>query len=158
MTVSTQWDALSYLQRLGFRTAEHIAHCEDLNEALARYQEWLGERDALNYDADGVVIKVDSFAQQESLGDVGHAPRWAIAYKFPAHEAITKLLEIGINCGRTGTLNPYAVLEPVQIGGVTIRRATLHNEEDIHRKDIREGDTVIVKRAGDVIPQVVAPI
>jgi DNA ligase (NAD+) len=158
VTLDTQWDALCYLQRLGFRTAENIERCHDLNQALAVYQRWLEERDRLNYDADGVVIKVNSFARQETLGDVAHAPRWAIAYKFPAHEGVTKLLQIGINIGRTGTLNPYAVLEPVQIGGVTIRNATLHNEEDIHRKDIREGDTVIVKRAGDVIPQVVAPI
>ncbi len=158
LTLTTQWDALRYLQHFGFRMAENITRCEDLNQALALYRKWLEERDVLNYDADGVVLKVDSFDQQESLGDVGHAPRWAIAYKFPAHEGITKLWQIGINIGRTGTLNPYAALEPVQIGGVTIRNATLHNEEDIHRKDIREGDTVIVKRAGDVIPQVVAPV
>ena len=156
--LQSQWQALGYLRELGFRAAENIAHCNDLDEALTLYQRWLEQREALNYDADGVVIKVDSFAQQETLGDVGHAPRWAIAYKFPAHEGITKLLQIGINVGRTGTLNPYAVLEPVQIGGVTISSATLHNEEDIHRKDIREGDTVVVKRAGDVIPQVVAPL
>ncbi len=158
VTLTTHWDALRYLQNMGFRTAENTEHCQELGQALAVYQRWLGERDGLNYDADGVVIKVDSLAQQESLGDVGHAPRWAIAYKFPAHEGITKLTEIGVNIGRTGSLNPYAVLEPVQIGGVTIRNATLHNEEDIHRKDIREGDTVVVKRAGDVIPQVVGPI
>jgi DNA ligase (NAD+) len=158
VTLDTQWDALNYLRRLGFPAAENIQRCADLNQALALYESWLEERDALNYDADGVVIKVDSFAQQETLGEVGHAPRWAVAYKFPAQEGVTKLLQIGINVGRTGTLNPYAVLEPVQIGGVTIRNATLHNEEDIHRKDIREGDTVIVKRAGDVIPQVVAPV
>jgi DNA ligase (NAD+) len=158
VTLNTQWDSLRYLQRLGFRTAENIERCDDLNQAVAVYRRWLEERDRLNYDADGVVIKVDDLAQQETLGDVSHAPRWAIAYKFPAHEGVTKLLQIGVNIGRTGTLNPYAILEPVQIGGVTIRNATLHNEEDIHRKDVREGDTVIVKRAGDVIPQVVAPI
>jgi DNA ligase (NAD+) len=153
-----QWQSLQYLRELGFRTAENIELCKDLNHALALYQRWLQGREALNYDADGVVIKVDSVAQQDALGDVGHAPRWAIAYKFPAHEGITRLLRIGVNVGRTGTLNPYAELEPVQIGGVTIRNATLHNEEDIHRKDIREGDTVVVKRAGDVIPQVVGPV
>jgi len=158
VTVSAQWDGLSYLQRLGFPRAENIARCDDLDTALDLYRKWLDQREALNYDADGVVIKVDSFAQQEALGEVSHAPRWAIAYKFPAHEGITKLLRIGINVGRTGTLNPYAELEPVQLGGVTIRHATLHNEADIHRKDIREGDTVIVKRAGDVIPQVVGPV
>jgi DNA ligase (NAD+) len=125
---------------------------------LGLYREWLAQRDDLNYDADGVVIKVNSLAQQDALGEVSHAPRWAIAFKFPAHEAITKLLRIGVNVGRTGSLNPYAELEPVQVGGVIIRNATLHNEEDIHRKDIREGDTVVIKRAGDVIPQVVAPV
>lgn len=158
VTVSAQWDGLSYLQRLGFPRAENIARCNDLDAALELYRKWLDQREALNYDADGVVIKVDSFALQEALGEVSHAPRWAIAYKFPAHEGITKLLRIGINVGRTGTMNPYAELEPVQLGGVTIRHATLHNEADIHRKDIREGDTVIVKRAGDVIPQVVGPV
>jgi len=104
LTLTTQWDALRYLQHFGFRMAENITRCEDLNQALALYGKWLDERDVLNYDADGVVLKVDSFDQQESLGDVGHAPRWAIAYKFPAHEGITKLLQIGINIGRTGTL------------------------------------------------------
>lgn len=158
VTLETQWAALAYLQHMGFPTAENIARCEDLGEVLEHYQKWLEQREELNYDADGVVIKVDGFAQQEVLGEVSHAPRWAVAYKFPAHEAITKLLRIGINVGRTGTLNPYAELEPVEIGGVTIRHATLHNEDYIHGKDIREGDAVIVKRAGDVIPQVVGPV
>ena len=155
---SSQWEALSQLRRLGFPTAAHIARCDNLDQVLEVYRRWLEGRDELNYDADGVVIKVDSLAQQEALGEVSHAPRWAIAYKFPAQEGITKLLRIGINVGRTGTLNPYAELDPVRLGGVTIRHATLHNEEDIHRKDIREGDTVVIKRAGDVIPQVVGPV
>jgi DNA ligase (NAD+) len=154
----SQWDALSLLRRLGFPTAENIERCQGLDQALDLYRRWLEQRDSLNYDADGVVIKVDSLAQQDALGEVSHAPRWAIAYKFPAHEGVTKLLRIGINVGRTGSLNPFAELEPVQVGGVTIRHATLHNEEDIHRKDIREGDTVVIKRAGDVIPQVVGPV
>ena len=158
VTLEGQWEALSFLRRMGFPTADNIQLCDDLEEPLALYQKWLDQREALNYEADGVVIKVDSFAQQLALGEVAHAPRWAIAYKFPAHEGVTELLRIGINVGRTGTLNPYAELEPVHVGGVTISHATLHNEEDIHRKDIREGDTVIVKRAGDVIPQVVGPI
>ncbi len=157
-TLDTQWGALSFLQDLGFPIADDITRCDDLEQVLELYRRWLAQRDDLNYDADGVVIKVDSLAQQETLGEVSHAPRWAIAFKFPAHEGITKLLRIGVNVGRTGSLNPYADLEPVQIGGVTIRSATLHNEEDIHRKDIREGDTVVVKRAGDVIPQIVAPV
>ncbi len=157
-TLETQWDALSYLRHVGFPTAENIERCQNLDQVLELYARWLDQRDALNYDADGVVVKVDSLSQQETLGEVSHAPRWAVAYKFPAQEGITKLLRIGINVGRTGSLNPYAELEPVQVGGVTIRHATLHNEEDIHRKDIREGDTVIVKRAGDVIPQVVGAV
>ena len=158
VTLDSQWEALSFLQRMGFPTAGNIARCDRLHQVLDLYREWLAQRDDLNYDADGVVIKVDSLSQQDALGEVSHAPRWAIAFKFPAHEAITKLLRIGVNVGRTGSLNPYAELEPVQVGGVTIRHATLHNEEDIHRKDIREGDTVVIKRAGDVIPQVVAPV
>jgi DNA ligase (NAD+) len=158
VALSSQWEALSLLRKLGFPTADIIAQCENLEQAFDIYQAWLRERDELNYDADGVVIKVDSLDQQDALGEVSHAPRWAIAYKFPAHEGVTKLLRIGVNVGRTGTLNPYAELEPIQVGGVTISHATLHNEEDIHRKDIREGDTVVVKRAGDVIPQVVGPV
>jgi len=158
VTLSSQWEALSLLRELGFPTADIISQCENLEQAFDIYQDWLRQRDEFNYDADGVVIKVDSLAQQDALGEVSHAPRWAIAYKFPAHEGVTKLLRIGVNVGRTGTLNPYAELEPIQVGGVTISHATLHNEADIHRKDIREGDTVVVKRAGDVIPQVVGPV
>jgi DNA ligase (NAD+) len=157
-TLESQWDALSFLRRLGFPTAANIERCRGLDQALDLYRRWLEQRDHLNYDADGVVIKVDSLAQEDALGEVSHAPRWAIAYKFPAHEGVTKLLRIGINVGRTGSLNPFAELEPVQVGGVTIRHATLHNADDIHRKDIREGDTVVIKRAGDVIPQVVGPV
>jgi DNA ligase (NAD+) len=115
-------------------------------------------RHQLDYEADGVVVKVNSFAGQESLGVVGREPRWAIAYKFPAERATTRLRDIGINVGRTGSLNPYAILEPVVVSGVTVRNASLHNEEDIQRKDIRIGDIVVVERAGDVIPQVVGPV
>ncbi len=157
-SLATQCDALSFLRRMGFPTAANIARCDTLDEVLDLYGQWMAQRDDLNYDADGVVIKVDSLEQQDLLGEVSHAPRWAIAFKFPAHEGITRLVRIGVNVGRTGSLNPYAELEPMVVGGVTIRHATLHNEADIHRKDIREGDTVIVKRAGDVIPQVVAPL
>ena len=115
------------------------------------------ERAALPYEIDGVVVKVDSIAMQRALGAVGRDPRWAVAFKFPATTRTTKLLDIGINVGRTGALNPFAILEPVEVGGVIVKLATLHNEEDIHRKDVRIGDTVIVQRAGDVIPQVVGP-
>ena len=116
------------------------------------------KRHDLPYEVDGVVIKVSPFAYQNSLGVVGREPRWAIAFKFPAEQAVTKLLDIGINVGRTGSLNPYAVLEPVIVSGATVKQASLHNEEDIHRKDIRIGDWITVERAGDVIPQVVGPI
>ena len=115
-------------------------------------------RHDLPYEADGVVVKVSPLELQERLGVVGREPRWAIAYKFPAEQATTKLKCIGINVGRTGSLNPYAVLEPVVVSGATVQHASLHNEEDIHRKDIRVGDTVIIERAGDVIPQVVGPV
>ncbi len=116
------------------------------------------ERASLPYEIDGVVVKVDSFAMQRALGAVGRDPRWAVAFKFPATTRTTKLLDIGVNVGRTGALNPFAILEPVEVGGVIVKLATLHNEEDIHRKDVRIGDTVIVQRAGDVIPQVVGPV
>jgi DNA ligase (NAD+) len=116
------------------------------------------ERGSLPYEIDGVVVKVDSFAMQRALGAVGRDPRWAVAFKFPATTRTTKLLDIGVNVGRTGALNPFAILEPVEVGGVIVKLATLHNEEDIHRKDVRIGDTVIVQRAGDVIPQIVGPV
>ncbi|MFA7191287.1 MAG: NAD-dependent DNA ligase LigA, partial [Dehalococcoidales bacterium] len=116
------------------------------------------KRHSLPYEVDGIVIKVNQIELQTRLGDVGREPRWAIAFKFPPVQATTLLKEIKISVGRTGTMNPYAVLEPVQIGGVTVKQATLHNEDDILRKDVREGDTVIVQRAGDVIPQIVGPV
>jgi DNA ligase (NAD+) len=115
-------------------------------------------RAELPYEIDGVVVKVDDLAMQRTLGSVGRDPRWAVAFKFPATTRTTKLIDIGINVGRTGALNPFAILHPVEVGGVIVKLATLHNEEDIHRKDVRIGDTVIVQRAGDVIPQVVGPV
>src|SRR5204863_622170 len=119
---------------------------------------WEGRREALDYEVDGVVIKIDDLDVQRELGEVGREPRWAIAYKFPPTQVTTKLIDIGINVGRTGSLNPFAILEPVQVAGVTVKLAALHNEEDIHRKDIRIGDWVMVQRAGEVIPQVIGPI
>jgi DNA ligase (NAD+) len=155
---ATQDEALELMRRLGFPVNPHIRHCAEIGAVIELCDRWEEERDALDYEIDGMVIKVASLAQQERLGSVGRDPRWAVAYKFKPREAWTKLLEIKVNVGRTGTLNPYAVLDPVSIGGVTIRTATLHNEGDIRRKDLRVGDTVVVRRAGDVIPEVVAPV
>lgn len=156
--IDTQKAALDYLQALGFPINPDILHTGNFQEALDFIHAWMEKRDQLPYDADGVVVKINSFALQQQLGVVGNAPRWAIAYKFPAREATTKVLEIRGNVGRTGQITPYAVLEPVDIGGVTVRQASLHNYDDLAKKDIRQGDTVVVKRAGDVIPQVVKPI
>jgi DNA ligase (NAD+) len=155
---STHWATLKYFADLGFRVNPRNRPVSTLDEAKAYFQEWKEKREQLPYEADGVVIKLNSMAQQRELGDIGREPRWAIAYKFPATEATTRLLRIDISIGRTGTLNPFAVLEPVSVGGVTIRTAALHNEEDINRKDIREGDWVYIRRAGQVIPEVVGPI
>src|SRR5204863_1745732 len=131
---------------------------DDPGSALAFCRAFEERRASLTYDVDGVVVKVSSLDQQRRLGSVGRDPRWAVAFKFPPTTALTTLERIGLNVGRTGAMNPYAVLEPVNVGGVTVSMATLHNEDDIRRKDIREGDRVIIQRAGDVIPQVVGPL
>lgn len=154
---ATHWETLTYLQSLGFRVNPASRQAAALKDAVEFFRRWTAERHALPYEIDGVVIKVNQTALQLELGDVGREPRWAIAYKFPALQGRTKLLAIDISVGRTGTLNPVAVLEPVSVGGVTISRAALHNGEDINRKDIREGDTIFIQRAGDVIPEVVGP-
>jgi DNA ligase (NAD+) len=156
--LATQWEALAYLRSLGFAVNPDIRLIRDFGDVLAYCEEWMDKRDRLNYEADGVVIKINDFSIQQRLGIVGNAPRWAVAFKFPSREATTRLIEIGVNVGRTGVLTPYAVLEPVRLGGVTIRQATLHNFDDLARKDIRPGDMVVVQRAGDVIPQVVGPV
>ncbi len=156
--VNTQQESLDLLAGWGFPVNPNHDHQPSIEEVVDFCKEWEDKRNSLDYEIDGVVVKVNRFDFQEELGTVSRDPRWAVAYKFPGQTAVTRLLEIRINIGRTGALNPYAVLEPVQVGGVTISRATLHNEDDIHRKDIREGDVVVVKRAGDVIPQVVGPV
>lgn len=158
ITLTSQWDTLNYLKEMGFPVVEGYARFDDFNQVVECAQEWIRRRDTLNYEADGVVVKIDDLTIQAKLGFVGKDPRGSIAFKFPAREATTKLKDVGINVGRTGTLNPYAILEPVMLGGVTIKQATLHNYDDIARRDIRVGDTVIVRRAGDVIPQIVGPI
>ena len=152
------WEALQWLKALGFRVNTHNQLCHTLDEAYDIYHSWLERRHDLPYEIDGVVIKVAPFAYQDALGVVGREPRWAVALKFPAEQAVTQLLDIGINVGRTGSLNPYAVLEPVIVSGATVKQASLHNEEDIHRKDVRIGDWVTIERAGDVIPHVVGPV
>ena len=156
--IESHWAALEWLGNVGFRINPNNRLCHSLEEVEDYYRYWLEKRHDLPYEADGVVVKVSPLALQERLGVVGREPRWAIAYKFPAEQATTRLKYIGINVGRTGSLNPYAVLEPVIVSGATVQHASLHNEEDINRKDIRVGDTVIVERAGDVIPQVVGPV
>ncbi|HSP54768.1 MAG TPA: NAD-dependent DNA ligase LigA [Dehalococcoidia bacterium] len=154
----THWDTLQWLGELGFRINPNIQRFDDLQEVEAFYHEWRERRHSLEYEIDGMVVKIDDKHLWDELGFVGREPRWAIAYKFPPIQATTVLKKIAINVGRTGSLNPFAILEPVQVGGVIVKQATLHNEDDIRRKDIREGDTVIVQRAGDVIPQVVGPV
>ncbi|HSM58892.1 MAG TPA: NAD-dependent DNA ligase LigA [Candidatus Sulfomarinibacteraceae bacterium] len=155
---SSQWERLEYLKALGFPVSSDIVCCDTVEEIAAVYEEWQEKRNQINYEVDGLVIKLNDQVLAESLGYVGNEPRGALALKFPAQEKTTRLLDLVVNVGRTGVLAPNATLEPVEIGGVIVRNATLHNFEEIARKDIRIGDTVIVKRAGDVIPYVVGPV
>ncbi|MFC2005112.1 NAD-dependent DNA ligase LigA [Chloroflexota bacterium] len=157
-TPESHWETMEYLKSLSFKVNPNNALLTSIDQAEEYYHNWVEKKESLPYEADGVVVKIDSFALQERLGNVGHEPRWAIAYKFPAVQGTTRLKSIEISVGRTGTLNPYAVLEPVSVGGVTIKQAALHNEDDIRRKDIREGDWVYIQRAGEVIPEVIGPI
>jgi DNA ligase (NAD+) len=151
----THYECLQWMQELGFTTSLDAARHDTVESVWNACQDWLGRRTELDFEIDGTVIKVDSLNLQDEIGYVARDPRWATAYKFPAIQQTTKIVDILVNVGRTGTLNPLAVLEPVNIGGVTVSRATLHNEDEIARKDIRIGDTVVVQRAGDVIPQIV---
>lgn len=155
---ATQMELLARARAYGFPVNDRATRCETIDDVIAFCARWEIDRANLDYEIDGVVIKVDEIALQQKLGYAGKDPRWATAFKFRALEARTTLLDIGINVSRAGKLNPYAILEPVGIGGVTVKMATLHNEADIVRKDIRIGDTVIVHRAGDVIPYVVGPV
>ena len=154
----THSEAMAWLGDLGFRVNPEIEKFNTLEAVTEYHATWVKNRHDKNYLTDGVVVKIDDLAYQQQLGFVGREPRWAIAYKFPSEQVVTKLLEIRVNVGRTGSLNPYAVLEPVNVSGVVVRQASLHNEDDIRRKDIREGDWVVVERAGEVIPQVVGPV
>ena len=154
----THWKTLEYLARLGFKTNPENQPVEAPEGALAYYRKWRDEFESLDYGCDGVVVKVDSFDLQRHMGAVGREPRWAVAYKFPATRALTRLNEIRVNVGRTGSINPYAVLEPVDVGGATVSQATLHNEDYVREKDLKVGDWVIVERAGEVIPQIVSVV
>jgi len=157
-SLSSQWEILAYLKRLGFRTSRYIRLCGGVEEVKAFYEEILGRRNDLPYEIDGIVIKVDDFALQARLGELSRSPRWAVAWKFPAQQETTLVLDIKVSVGRTGALTPVAVLERVKVGGVEVSRATLHNEQEVRKKDIRIGDWVVVQRAGDVIPEVVKVI
>ena len=153
-----QWERLDLLRRMGFPVSFDNQYCATLDEVAAAYDDWIEKRNQINYEVDGMVVKINNRPLADSLGFVGKDPRGAVAMKFPAQEKTTKLLDVQVNVGRTGILAPAAVLEPVEIGGVIVRNATLHNYDEIARKDIRIGDTVIVKRAGDVIPYIVGPV
>jgi DNA ligase (NAD+) len=158
LPVETHYEALQWLRDRGFRANPDAERHESIESVAKAVEAWESRRPELDFEIDGVVIKVDSFDQQARLGALHDRPRWARAFKWAPDRAETTLHRIHIRVGRTGALNPWAELEPVVVGGVTVSTATLHNEEDINRKDIREGDTVIVQRAGDVIPQVVGPV
>lgn len=151
----TQWGQLQYLKQLGFKINPHNKLVRDLDSIIEYCEYWGEEKHKLDYDCDGIVLKVDNLKMQNLLGSISREPKWAISFKFPARKFKTELLDIGINVGRTGSLNPYAILLPVDVNGVIVKRATLHNEDYIKTKDLRIGDQVIVERAGDVIPKVV---
>lgn len=152
---ASQWGTLEFLRKAGFKVHALLQKCSTVEEVIAAHNHIGTVRDSLDMDTDGTVIKVDSYAQQKTLGAVSHHPRWAVAWKFPAQEETTIVEDIILQVGRTGIISPVAVLKPVRVGGVEVRRATLHNEDEIARKDVRVGDKVIVRRAGDVIPEVV---
>jgi DNA ligase (NAD+) len=153
---ASQWDNLNALKKFHLKTNPNSKLCHSMEEVLDFYKEWHEKRDSLDYDVDGIVIKVNSTEQQRLLGSTAKFPRWAISFKFPARQATTKIKDILIQVGRTGALTPVAILEPVKLSGITISRSTLHNEDEIKKKDIRIGDTVLVERSGDVIPRVVS--
>jgi DNA ligase (NAD+) len=152
------YDSMMYLKDLGIKVSEYVKLCRNIEEVADYYNKILNIRDDLDYEIDGIVIKVNDFALQEKLGELSRSPRWAVAWKFPAQQETTKVENIIVNVGRTGAVTPVAILKPVRVGGVTVSRATLHNEDEMRKKDVRIGDTVIVQRAGDVIPEVVKVI
>jgi DNA ligase (NAD+) len=153
--IASHSEGLDYLDRLGFKTNHERNKCASIEEVIDYVNGWVEKRPHLPYEIDGIVIKVDSYAHQAALGTTAKSPRWAIAYKFPAEEVITTLLDIELSVGRTGVITPTAILEPVKVAGTTVQRASLHNEDLIREKDIKLGDKVVVKKAGDIIPEVV---
>jgi DNA ligase (NAD+) len=157
LSLTGHWEALEWLREHGFRVNPDVEKLGSDADVIERCREWERRRGALAFEIDGVVVKVDDYELQRRLGVVGRDPRWAIAWKFPPTTAVTRLLDVKWSVGKFGSLHPYAELEPVHVGGVTVKQATLHNEEDLERKDVRPGDDVIVLRAGDVIPQVISP-
>ena len=158
LAAQTQWDLLQWLRDAGFHVNPDVQLCETPEEVHAFCERAIEQRESLPYEIDGVVVKVNSFAQQEAMGYTARAPRWAIAFKFPPEEKTTLLRDITVQVGRTGALTPVAELDPVVVAGSTVARATLHNEDEVQRKDVRVGDTVIVRKAGDVIPEVLGPV
>jgi DNA ligase (NAD+) len=158
LDVDTQLELLERLREFGFPVNEHAKRFEDFEKLVGHCEAWETKRTSVDYGIDGIVVKIDSLEQQRRLGFVGKNPRWATAFKYKPEETTTKLLSIEVNVGRTGSVNPYAVLEPVFVGGVTVSTATLHNEDYVRAKDVRPGDMVIVRRAGEVIPEIVGPV
>ena len=157
-TFKTQWEVLQTLPKWGLRTNPHVRKCKNIEEVLNYYHEMNEKRESLPYEIDGTVIKVNRFDLQVRLGEISRSPRWALAFKFQPKQETTKILDIIVQVGRTGALTPVAVMEPVKVGGVEVSRATLHNQDEIDKKDVRVGDTVVIQRAGDVIPEVVQVI
>lgn len=155
---NTHMEVLNYLKKIGFKVNPHIKLCQDIEEAINYCQKWIEKKEELDYEIDGMVIKVNSLKMREELGSTTRSPRWASAYKFPAQQMTTKVQDIIVQVGRTGALTPVAILDPVRISGSVVQRATLHNEDEIRRKDVRIGDIVLIQKAGEVIPEVVKVI
>jgi DNA ligase (NAD+) len=153
--LANHWDTLLFLKEVGFKISQYAKLCGTIHEVIEYHERILRQRDELPYEIDGIVIKVNAFAVQQRLGELSRSPRWAVAWKFPAQQENTRVRDIIISVGRTGSLTPVAVLEPVRVGGVEVSRASLHNEDEVRKKDVRIGDTVVIQRAGDVIPEVV---
>ena len=154
----TQFELLGFLQELGLPVSDLTRRCATIQDVLRCFSDLESKRHSLDYEIDGMVVKVDPFDLQDRLGSKARAPRWAIAWKFPATQATTRLIDVEFQVGRTGAVTPVAILAPVSVGGVMVSRATLHNQDEFERKDLRIGDTVLVQRAGDVIPEVIKPV